>query len=93
MHRDSLYAEDCFWLHEDFPQSEFKMFMDELRRTCGLQPLQTEVLSMEFSHQMREFQNLLTENLNDELNSLTAFARKANELLNRAKHVQNSTFL
>ncbi|GIY07064.1 uncharacterized protein CDAR_282311 [Caerostris darwini] len=93
MHRDSLYAEDCFWLHEDFPQSEFKMFVDELRRTCGLQPLQTEVLSMEFSHLMREFQNLLTENLNDELNSLTAFARKANELLNRAKHVQNSTFL
>ncbi|GFS95617.1 uncharacterized protein NPIL_126321 [Nephila pilipes] len=93
MHRESPYPENCFWLQECFPRGEFIMFIDELRRTYGLQQLNTEILSMEFFHRTCEIQNVLNDELTDEVHSLTILAQKTNELLSKARYIENSLFL
>ncbi|GFQ91104.1 uncharacterized protein TNCT_504251 [Trichonephila clavata] len=93
MHRENPYPEDCFWLKESFSQREFKMFIDDLRRTCGLQQLNTETMTMEFIHRKCEIQSVLNDELTNKLHNLTILAQKTNELLTKAKYIENPLFL
>ncbi|GFY57301.1 uncharacterized protein TNIN_125331 [Trichonephila inaurata madagascariensis] len=93
MHRENPYPEGCFWLKKSFSQREFKMFIDELRRTCGLQQLDTENMTIEFFHRTCEMQSVLNDELTFKLDNLTILAQKTNELLTKAKYIENPLFL